>query len=871
MSQKRIVVVLGMHRSGTSAIARGLKVLNVDLGDNLMPGAPGENEKGFWEDLDFYRLNEKLLAKIGSAWDHLRRIDVAPLCREEFAEERFEASALIERKMRSSSVFGFKDPRTTILLPFWQCVFEDLGLEESYVIAVRNPLEVCESLRKRNGFEPSFSMALWLKYTWSAVNHSADRQRVCLSYRNLLSEPAKELARVAASAGLHTATASSPAMIEFVSEFLSAELRHNRISDLEMRRSGIIPAATQALYSALLESAENDAPLNISSKLKAQVEQYLITCDPLLRLGDTLKLRAERSEFERRKEAAGRERAEDIARTQEQRLEELSVTSQRLESEIVTLKSRTAERERQIEALTHAETLAQDANKDVRTQIDRATFELDQKDEQISGLQEKAEALGSLNFSLSAEREQLRSTVAQLEEQVAAISASESKANLQFAELEQRLHERKRHIEALTLSETAARSDLRDLRLRIEKSSQILSEKDRQISELAESFAESQKKTATLQEKVDRLQHVSIVQTEKLRAQEKLQIEATEARAEASELRSLLEKSRNELIARGQQVESIEAEAAAARTEASELRSLLETSRNELIARGQQVESIEAEAAAARTEASELRSLLETSRNELIARGQQIESIEAQTQRDMANVRAQLESVTQSLSDRSEKLALNESRNHQLTSDLQEKSKNLRLARGQLASLRDELDLRDQQIAGLTAGLESSARVSAERDAEIQRLQIRSDAASARIRALESSEVTAQSKLADLSLRLESANKDASDRQNTVSRFQEQLLYLQELKSKLADAERQLAAAEVARQDGELARIDVTTQMHRLQTETAQKTKELRLLRHEVLALRTSTSWRVTKPLRSLRTLLTQPRQVFIRLIKRSE
>lgn len=836
MSQKRIVVVLGMHRSGTSAIARGLKVLNVDLGDNLMPGAPGENEKGFWEDLDFYRLNEKLLAKMGSAWDHLRRIDIAPLCREEFAEERFEASALIERKMRGSSVFGFKDPRTTILLPFWQCVFEDLGLEESYVIAVRNPLEVCESLRKRNGFEPSFSMALWLKYTWSAVNHSADRQRVCLSYRNLLSEPAKELARVAASAGLPTATASSPAMIEFVSEFLSAELRHNRISDLEMRRSGIIPAATQALYSALLESAENDVPLNISSKLKAQVEQYLTACDPLLGLGDTLKLRAERSEAERKKEVADRERAEDSARTQGQRLQEFSVTSQRLESEIVALKSRIAEREHQIEALTHAETLAQDVHKDVRTQIDRATFELSQKDEQIAGLKEKVEALESLTFSVSSERDQLRSTVAQLEEQLAAISASESKASLQLAEFEQRLHERERHIEALTLSETAARSDLRDLRLRIEQSSLILSEKDRQIGELVASSAENQTKALALQEKVDRLQQASMAQAEKLIAQEKLQTEATEARAEASELRSFLEKARNELIARGQQIESIEAEAAAVRTEASELRSLLETARNELD-----------------------------------SREQQIESITAHSERDMANVRAQLESVTQSLSDRSEKLALYETRNHQLTSDLQERSKNLRLTRGQLAGLGSELNLRDQQIARITAELETSTRVSDERDVEIQRLRIISDAASVRIRALESSEVTAQSKMADLSLSLERANKEAADRQHTVSRFQEQLRDLQELKSKLADAERQLAVAEVARQDGELARIDVTKQMHRLQTETAQKTKELRLLRHEVLALRTSTSWRVTKPLRSLRTLLTRPRQVFIRLIKRSE
>jgi len=58
--KKRIVVIIGMHRSGTSVIARGLKVLGVTLGDNLMP--PGEdNPKGYWEDLDINELNVELL------------------------------------------------------------------------------------------------------------------------------------------------------------------------------------------------------------------------------------------------------------------------------------------------------------------------------------------------------------------------------------------------------------------------------------------------------------------------------------------------------------------------------------------------------------------------------------------------------------------------------------------------------------------------------------------------------------------------------------------------------------------------------------------------------------------------------------------
>ena len=54
---KSIVVVLGMHRSGTSAVTRGLMVMGVELGDHLMPPVPDDNEKGFFEEIDVNAIN----------------------------------------------------------------------------------------------------------------------------------------------------------------------------------------------------------------------------------------------------------------------------------------------------------------------------------------------------------------------------------------------------------------------------------------------------------------------------------------------------------------------------------------------------------------------------------------------------------------------------------------------------------------------------------------------------------------------------------------------------------------------------------------------------------------------------------------------
>ena len=71
----RLIVVLGMHRSGTSAVTRGLKVLGVSLGETLYGAMAGVNEKGFWEDIHLNALNVEMLDAIESDWSHVGAID----------------------------------------------------------------------------------------------------------------------------------------------------------------------------------------------------------------------------------------------------------------------------------------------------------------------------------------------------------------------------------------------------------------------------------------------------------------------------------------------------------------------------------------------------------------------------------------------------------------------------------------------------------------------------------------------------------------------------------------------------------------------------------------------------------------------------
>src|SRR5688500_3885472 len=118
--EKRLIVVLGMHRSGTSAVARSLQVMNVALGDNLMPALKDVNEAGFWEDLDIYTLNDELLNSIGSSWHHLSPIQPVDVDTLRTNDGFAKASTLLQQKLGKNEVLVFKDPRTAKLLPFWK-------------------------------------------------------------------------------------------------------------------------------------------------------------------------------------------------------------------------------------------------------------------------------------------------------------------------------------------------------------------------------------------------------------------------------------------------------------------------------------------------------------------------------------------------------------------------------------------------------------------------------------------------------------------------------------------------------------------------------------------------------------------------------
>jgi hypothetical protein len=259
VSALRIVVVLGMHRSGTSAIARAVKAAGVDFGDDLMPSAPGNNEKGFWEDQQIRRLNDRLLAALGCDWSTVRWIDAGAFAAPDLQALREEACRLLDRKFGGATQFGFKDPRASRLLPFWQDVFRRLSLDERYVIALRNPLSVEKSLAARDGLDAEHSQMLWLDHLVPLVNHTEGRARLFIDYDRMLDEPQKEVRRLAAFLGAASSDEREREMEHYAGQFLSDGLRHSKFEASVVEAAPHVRPEVADAYRVLRPLAELEA------------------------------------------------------------------------------------------------------------------------------------------------------------------------------------------------------------------------------------------------------------------------------------------------------------------------------------------------------------------------------------------------------------------------------------------------------------------------------------------------------------------------------------------------------------------------------------------------------------------------------------
>ena len=405
---RRALLVLGMHRSGTSIVTRVVNLLGAQLPTNLLP-ADEHNEQGYWEPKNIVEIHDELLASAGSSWH-----DVSPFPRSWYrsVEARQFRDRLVEAvrvEYGESPFFVLKDPRISKFVPFWLSVLESVNAQPLFIIVYRQPLEVAASLNSRDRMVPAHSLLLWLRYVLDAEYETRGCRRAFLSYEGLLRNWRTVLSRVSDDLEIGWPQLTHEAAVQ-IEATLSDRYRHHSFSSDElMARPDILDWVKQT-YEVLELGGLGAKATGLLDEIRQQLDVADRAFGPIL-VEERLRKSTLNTEVERLNEELTTSRSENG------RLNEELTTSRseagRLNEELAT---RTVEVRRLNEKLESSQRGVERLELELAGSQGQVGDLREQRVAQASRLATMEEEAGRLGADLEGIRDQLNSREEQLRE-----------------------------------------------------------------------------------------------------------------------------------------------------------------------------------------------------------------------------------------------------------------------------------------------------------------------------------------------------------------------------------------------------------------------------------------------------------------------
>jgi hypothetical protein len=248
-ARKEVILILGMHRSGTSAVAGAFAKLGAKLPNDLM-GAIPSNPRGFFESNAAVALNDRILNSLGTNWRDWRPISRLWFKTSAAQEFKKEIVNILVSDFGDSSLVVLKDPRICRLAPLWRAALTEYGFDVRVIIPFRNPLEVAESLQCRDDIPISLGLLIWLRHAAEAEFNSRDLQRAFLEWGEFITGWRGEVARIEKQLDVVLPRVSDSSALE-IDEFLCKDLKHHNLPNEQIFSDARVNEWVSSSFAAL--------------------------------------------------------------------------------------------------------------------------------------------------------------------------------------------------------------------------------------------------------------------------------------------------------------------------------------------------------------------------------------------------------------------------------------------------------------------------------------------------------------------------------------------------------------------------------------------------------------------------------------------
>ena len=278
-ARRHAIVVLGMHRSGTSALAGTLCRLGAAAPKKTLMGSDPCNLKGLFEALALAQAHDAFLAAAGSCWHDWRAFDLAWSRSDAAAAHTAGIKRVLVDEFEDEPLILLKDPRICRFLPYTLSILADLDISPVAVLPVRHPREVARSLARRDGFDARKAHLLWLRHVLDAEHHSRGVRRHVLSYEDLLKDWRREAGAIAEKTGVALRLCDGAAAD--IEDFLTGDLHHERAGRGDAAGHDEVQDAADRAYEILLAMRAGGERKDLRDRLDAARAAFDAHCGGL--------------------------------------------------------------------------------------------------------------------------------------------------------------------------------------------------------------------------------------------------------------------------------------------------------------------------------------------------------------------------------------------------------------------------------------------------------------------------------------------------------------------------------------------------------------------------------------------------------------